>query len=507
MNLPQQSIRSPFVHRGTLSLLLLFHLAADIAPLQGQEQNTTPAPAPQALEQLCCNFVQPSPWIPQRTNLCTLAITPIFPIKAATFKVRYLPENESIPIEVPLGTLTKPPFKLVWDISTIPNQVTYGVTCFVDVVRENNKLETLQRQGIFLTHQRYSPPQCTISYGRNRLAIKKLSHIPLQCPTNSGEGKAAVWWNEKGLYFHITVTNPLFYTSLPSTKLDQIGVKIYTDSKNKKTPYLTDDITIIIVPLPPMQPYQLVATSVYKPNGSFELRHSQTSPAIYSRVTTESFKGYTIECMIPMKKLGSIKKPMIGCNIIATAIDENSAISELSWVKGGPFFTISPFSYGTLYFGSKPFFANAAVQWISFFIIGCVLALLAFLIKKLFKPKRHRVPFEKDQNSAHMVHLIEAIVEVDMINPSFSIKEISQKLQTKPTEINKLILKSHGKNFDHYVCLRRVELAKERLRSTHATEKAVAQTSGFSSAEEMEEAFKKFERLTPFSYRKSNHLA
>jgi transcriptional regulator GlxA family with amidase domain len=47
----------------------------------------------------------------------------------------------------------------------------------------------------------------------------------------------------------------------------------------------------------------------------------------------------------------------------------------------------------------------------------------------------------------------------------------------------------------------RVEVARERLRSSNASETAVADLCGFKDVNEMETYFWKFHRTTPYKYR------
>jgi transcriptional regulator GlxA family with amidase domain len=53
----------------------------------------------------------------------------------------------------------------------------------------------------------------------------------------------------------------------------------------------------------------------------------------------------------------------------------------------------------------------------------------------------------------------------------------------------------------------RVEIAKERLRSSHASQAAVADSCGFKNLEEMAKYFQKFCRTSPSLYRRENQVA
>jgi transcriptional regulator GlxA family with amidase domain len=53
----------------------------------------------------------------------------------------------------------------------------------------------------------------------------------------------------------------------------------------------------------------------------------------------------------------------------------------------------------------------------------------------------------------------------------------------------------------------RIEIAKERLRSSHSSVASIAESCGFKNVSEMEKYFSKFCRITPLKYRKENQVA
>ena len=62
-------------------------------------------------------------------------------------------------------------------------------------------------------------------------------------------------------------------------------------------------------------------------------------------------------------------------------------------------------------------------------------------------------------------------------------------------------------SFKRFVMKSRLEIAKERLRSSHASQAAVADSCGFKNVDEMAKYFQKFCGTTPSFYRRENQVA
>jgi len=73
-------------------------------------------------------------------------------------------------------------------------------------------------------------------------------------------------------------------------------------------------------------------------------------------------------------------------------------------------------------------------------------------------------------------------------------------------KIESIIKKNKQKNFKDFIMSLRIEIVKERLRSSHASEINIAESCGFKNISEMEKYFKKFCHTTPYNYRKENQV-
>lgn len=453
----------------------------------------------------CVEFVKPSQWLPVTTPSCTLSVNACSDVTAINFKTQYIPQNDSVSRIVSIGNLTRRPFKLIWDISEVPNQLTYGVICLAEAEYDNGKIEILRHEGIFLTHHSFTPPEYKIPFAPLNQFNTNRQSLSLSSPSLNSKAQVNITWNEKALMFHIEVTNPLFYTTLPRKKMKKLGAKISIDARNKRRPYITEDILIFMIPVT-SKPYQVIAKSTYKPDGTFDINETYDSCNYTCSVVTENFKGYTISFSIPQKALGTSIPDALGCNVIATVLDENSSIKELSWIEGNHYTIHSPFTYGELILLRKPTLANPILLWFLSFLAGILLSMLGIFLFKMTKKFNTLIRFENAEQEEHLVKNITTIIEAEITNTNFSMNDIATKLSLTPPKINKIVKRYSGRSFKKHLLFSRIEIVKERLRSSNASEISIAKSCGFTSVDEMEKIFHTFTGTTPYRYREENRI-
>lgn len=453
----------------------------------------------------CLKFTYPVQWTEIKSNTCTLSVRESSSIKSIDFKAKYIPENSSIPQIVTIGTITRPPFKLIWDISEIPNQLTYGITCFAEAKLSRRKKETIKQEGVFLIHNPVDPPGYEVSYSGGRYNINRKS-ISLTSSTVPFTAQANISWNEKALLFHIKVDNSHFHSALPEEKLNKLGARIILDPRNKRTAYLSKDILIFMIPVADI-PYRISTAPVYHSDGSFEIEETFDSCKSHSTVSPDDFKGYTVTFSVPKKVLGSMMPESLGCNIITTVLDENSAIRELSWVKGNQYTTSSPFAFGRLTLLKKPILANAFIQWVLYFFLGLLLGIIAIPLSKAAQKLNPLVKFENYEQEEQLIKNINTIIDAEVTNKKFSIEDIASKLSITPRKLDILIRRHFDRPFRKHLLFCRIEIVKERLRSSNASEISIANSCGFSSIDEMERTFRSFNGITPYRFREENRIS
>ncbi len=93
------------------------------------------------------------------------------------------------------------------------------------------------------------------------------------------------------------------------------------------------------------------------------------------------------------------------------------------------------------------------------------------------------------------------------INPTITVSMMALELAISPRALKKAVVAFSGEQIRDYVQSMRVELIKERLRSTRTNEEFIASSCGFKSIQEMRKTFKEYCKTTPEIYRKQHHIA
>lgn len=454
----------------------------------------------------CLKFIHPVPWTQLKASPCTLSVRECHGVRSITFMAEYLPQNTSKSKIITIGTITRPPFKLMWDISKIPNQLTYGITCFAEAKLRYRREMTIKQGGIFLIHTPVEPPEYEISYFVYNRYNKNRKSITLSSPDLSSTAKVNISWNEKALMFYIKVNNSGFHSALPKEKLGTIGVKILLDPQNKRTAYFSKDILIFMIPVD-RKPYRIYSASIYNSDGSFNVKETHDTCVYYNSVLAEDFKGYTAKFLIPQRAFVNGIPLSLGCNVIATVLDENSSVRELSWIKGNNHTISSPFAYGKLLLLEKPVLANPLILFALCFIIGLILGIIATSLYKSAQKFNTLVKFEGYEQEEQLIININTIIEAEITNKNFTIEDIASKLVISPRKVDKLVKRHFGRSFKKHLLYSRIEIVKERLRSSNASEISIANSCGFSSIDHMEKAFRSFNGTTPYKYREQNRIS
>ena len=155
----------------------------------------------------------------------------------------------------------------------------------------------------------------------------------------------------------------------------------------------------------------------------------------------------------------------------------------------------------------QPFYSNPYWLGLMGFGGGLVVTLIAGII--VLFVRRKSVTFEKFEQSEEEKKLsdqIYQIIDESVTRKDLTVAGVGEKLSMAPGRVEKLIRKHKGKTFREFIMFLRIEIAKERLRSSHSSETSIAESCGFKNVAEMEKYFKKFCRTTPFAFRKENQV-
>lgn len=456
----------------------------------------------------CLKFKAP----PQRSIItaptCTLGVdSSCKSIYKTEIKVRYFPDNADTAEVKTIGKIYRSPFKQIWDLQDISNQLFVGVGVIIEVSFSDGDVSGLFREGIFLTHKGVSyPPEKKVPYEYSDVAPSILDSTVFSL-WNGGLTTARMCWNEKDLTFFIKVNDTAFQATAPDTILERSGVEICIDPVLKRRPYPTEDVMIYVIPLANKSPYRITYKPQWSDSGGFRLNPASLRSNFKCIVSKSDRKGYTLSFSVPRYLFGGSLPEKMGYNIIVKKADTLGKITTSSLIGARGYNNYSPFLWYALSFGPKPIFKTRWIVWLVSFFSGFLLPLLVYGVLILIVKDRPIVlqrshPDEKNKTFQN----IKETINLHITRKDISSNEIASDLGIPAKNIEQIVKKVTGMTFFNYVMYLRTEIVCERLRSSHSSEVSIAETCGFKNVNEMERYFQKFHHTTPFNFRKTQQI-
>ncbi|MBN1306758.1 MAG: helix-turn-helix transcriptional regulator [Chitinispirillaceae bacterium] len=458
--------------------------------------------------QPCIDFITPVTGSSITVPLCTLLIEKdncSSSIRKIDFQARYFPAGSDTATIISIGSVSRKPYSILWDLSGIPNQLFTGATLFAEATFTDGDMEAVRREGVFFLHQKVERPVFNVSYefsGGNKLSGEAI-HLTGQRTDVSID--ASIRWNEKELIFIAEVGDPHFHLGLPREKLASIGIEILLDPSRSRKPFPGRDVFIYSVPLNG-KPYRIMYKPIPDDSGTFKFETSTLACEFGAEIRKTDGQGFTISCPIPITTFCPELPDTIGCNLVVKTLSDRNEVSRSSWIKASLYETYSPYLWGELYMQPKPIFMNRLLVGVFMFGFGFFITLLvSALIMLLCKPSVKSIAKQSDADRQQFVSIKE-VFDSNVIERNVTIESVAKALNFTPKQLGTLIRRATGMDFTTYVMYARIEIAKERLRSSHCTEESIAQACGFHSVNEMEKYFVRFHRITPARFRSEQQV-
>ena len=464
-----------------------------------------PSNASFAPDQNCISFESPARGALITANSCTLSIRACTYVESVHLFVRFgLPDGKSDSL-LDLGTISEPPFKMVWNTSDVPNQLFKGMAFSLDAVLKNDTHLAGRQEGIFL----YTRP--LISQGPAFTASGGEKTLLFVDTIFSGRDSIFVRvlgnWNSRGLHFTVLVIDPFFSCAAPKDKMASMGVEALLDPLMSRTPFPTEKNIMVVAPLWD-KPYRLMYKPEYGPDGKFDYTITTAEYPFQTTVKKAEGKGYRIDIGVPKEVLGGVMPDSIGFNILVKVLDkegrlhiaslnnigDNRAYCHLLWT------TIKRDRH-VLYSGALYLLAAGFLGGLFCFFGGKYLYSLAVNRTVDFNA------FELSEEEKQTIEAIYNYIEHSVTKKDLQLHDVALGLDMPGQKVEAFIKKYNGKSFKQFIMKSRVEIAKERLRSSHASQTSVADSCGFKNIEEMAKYFQKFCRTTPSLYRRENQVA
>lgn len=456
--------------------------------------------------QNCAQFVKPVPGKTITSPSCTLLLeSTCNNVSKIELQARYFSNESDSGIIVSLGSKNRAPYEFIWDISLIPNQLFTGVAFLAEISKRNGDIETIQRDGIFFAHQPINSDKRTIYYEHSGTKRLTTDTIKIASNRNNLKIRSSIYWNEKELAFYIEVDDPFFNTNISEKVLSECGIEILIDPTLGRKPYPTKDIIAFTIPLTGI-PNRVSYQPSFDENGAFKMVSKQANCDFHYSIEKDDYKGYKVFFPIPKKAFRDSIPDSLSCNIILKALNENNQIATIAWAKSGIYDTRSPMIFNSLYKTPKPLSKSLFLIGAIAFIAGLSITLLiALVINQLRKP-RLKTAIEKTEAEQKLFDNLKDAVDRQITYKKLSVDIVARELHISAKKLSNLVKNLTGLSFNHFLMYLRIEIAKERLRSSFCKENEIADKCGFADEKEMEKYFLKFERTTPDKYRQKQQV-
>jgi len=455
----------------------------------------------------CVAFESPLAGSVFSTPACTVSLkVTCDKVTKIDLQARYMPENRDSAVIVSLGTITRAPYKLIWNTHNLPNQLFTGIGILAEALIGNNEIQTARQEGIFLTHNPVNRKKIPVPYALNAHKTTD-EQVTQKFDIKDGQKSAqgAIVWNENGLVVSVKVNDNSFYSNQPGRNLADAGFEILIDPARKRAPHPADGTLFYVVPLSG-SPYRIDYRADIA-DGTFKLAPQSVKTDYPYSVGLSEFKGYDVQFTVPKAAFGKSFPDTLGCNIVLRMLDTAGQVQKISLNGSNIYEMYSPISWSEYYRLQKPWHMYASLQWGVFFLSGFVLALIIYLIVAKARKPQILSNFERSEEEKRAFDQINGIIEQGLVRKDLDADIVAQKCGMEPQALNTLIKRNTGFTFANYLQYCRTEVAKERLRSSRTNEKTIADLCGFSNALEMEKSFVKFHHITPYKFRTQQQVA
>lgn len=483
--------------KNILPLLTLFSLLWAITPATAQIDST-----------FCLRLASPRPGSTLTTSVCTLKVEACAPLIWVRYSARYM-DLHGLPVVAIINQTNTPPFSVIWNMDSVPNQLLEGATISCDAGFAKKTYGNQFLGTLFLAHHKIAIPDIELPFALDIFPKSKKPLITMTADSSLTNVSVYATWNKSGISIKAIVDDPLFNPATDKAQLANMGIELLLDTSANHSVIPGSSVFDLIFPLSGPAMFQKFRP-VFDSTGKFHLdKTTITWPESFNCGPAKP-QGFFVECIIPVSLFGNSLPHIFTANIVAQTLDERSNLVRISWAQKNGQNIYSPFTWGTIRLEPVPgYLQNRWLIGSCTFLAGLFAALLLgfiviFVRRKWIKPQPNKQPSEADLQS---LNLIQQTIEDCVTDKNFSIESLSLNAGLSAQQINRLFKKYMRRTFLSHLALSRIEIAKERLRSSRSSEAFIAASSGFDTVKQMQKLFWKYFKISPANFRKVNQIS
>ena len=455
----------------------------------------------------CIRFLYPLPNSVIEGAACTLSLEVCRPatLQSLSLIAQFSSADRQLKEKRVLGNLQRPPFTLPWNLSDIPNQLFDGMALTAEARFYDGTQATTLCNGVFFINHPTPPPSFDAVYASRRPHVPPPSGITMASVDMPAFVQAYFNWNKQNLLITVQIKDAILAGASPERRASA-SVEIGLDWQQKRTAYPVPSIPFIAIPF---EDKARTFSFRRSPNiAAFSLERAYGDSCWPCRIRAVNGEGYEIEADVPLPANATTPPPNLGCNIIINTFDNQGKPVRLSWSGGAGNDVYSPFTWGIVRFLPSMALQRAMLLWMSLFFAGFGITMVIGLLMRALNPtERFLRKFEGiGEHDKKWLDTIKKAIDARVTDRNLTLADLAQDLSLRPGTINSMLKKGSGKSFVNYLMLARIEIAKERLRSSHTSEAFISDSSGFRDTNEMEKHFKRICRMTPSEFRQKYHI-
>ncbi len=453
----------------------------------------------------CFTIASPREGTVISSPLCTVSVAACNQVNSINVVAHFELPGDKGDTALLLGHITHPPFKLLWNTDGIPNQLFTGMSFSAEATMRSGERVTHTVGGVFIANKPFVSPVAFIPFSLSAGSVLFSRMVSgAQMPLGA---RVSAAWSLKGVRFLVRATAPIAFGEANTGLLARAGCEICIDPGPARAPYPSQKAFSIVIPLfgPPVRS---LFSPVSDSSGAFHVRENTAPFPLPHKIDKEDLKGFKISATVPVSLFGSQVPDSFGCSVIVRVPGDSGAITTLPWVTAPRSMMLSPFYWGTVKLSPRPFYRTPLILWFLSFGAGLIVALaagMAFLLIRKRPASFER--FEQSEEDKALSDQIYQLIDESITRKDITLHWVGEKMGMTPKKIEGIIRRHKGWSFRDFIMFLRIEIAKERLRSSHSSEASIAESCGFRNVNEMEKYFAKFCHTTPFKIRKENQVA
>jgi AraC-like DNA-binding protein len=464
----------------------------------------SPMAAGAANDSNCVSFEYPVLGAVIKSSACTVLVKTCPSIESVKLSAHCRQDNGLSDTILDLGTIDQPPFQWIWNIADVPNQLI-GMGFTAKGRLKNGSTIVMKQEGVFLYNKPAPYKSLNVSGSTVRASLLwcdtlRLTKAPIILRISGGA-------NAKEMRLTVLVADPLFSVASTNEKQPDARVEALVDWRRTREPLPSEKTLIIVVPLnkkPMLLSYNKIDAG--KNPAGFAVDTAQYG--FPTKVKMVDGKGYRIDIRIPSRLLGGVMPDSFYCNVVATINDSEGKSIAVAMNGATGAAAYCPLTWATLHRLQAGPLNDARSSFLLSFCAGIIITLalglpLAARRRRAFVANLSRLSEEEKRKAQGTYQLIEQRIT----QKKLSLRGVAKSLSLSGWKIEALLKKFSGQSFKKFVMASRVELAKERLRCSHASERAIADSCGFKNVDEMKKYFLKRCGTTPKKYRRDNQVA